>query len=122
MLDVQTQSAFNHALYLFVGHWAAYVATLGLLATFGIILSTTTTVHHREMCYGGVILGLLMSWYFLWGMLEFWNLMDASNLLLPNYQNAVPFLLRPQFSGPIGGVVSLFLAAGNYWLLWKSAK
>ena len=122
LIDPAAQNAFNHALYLFVGHWAAYVAALGLLATLGMMLSTTPGIHHRGMCVAGVALGLFMSWYFLWGMLEFWHLMVASNLMPLNYSDEIPLPLRPNFSGPGGAMVSLLLASGNFWLLLRTPE
>ena len=34
---------FNHALYHHLGHWAAYVAMMGLLATFGLVIALSPT-------------------------------------------------------------------------------
>ncbi|MGD0497773.1 MAG: hypothetical protein ABSC23_04980 [Bryobacteraceae bacterium] len=85
-MGVVDPNAFTHALYHMVSHWAAVVAVIGLLSTFGIILSTTRVrpaFWGRAFCVANIVLLWVISWYFLYRMTIFRKWLD--NALPANY-------------------------------------
>jgi len=65
---------FYHALYYLVSHWAAFIASLGLLVTTGVIVSTVATPLNgirRLYCQAAIATMFFGSWFFLWRMYTF---------------------------------------------------
>jgi len=62
---------YYYALYCFVTHWAGYMATLVMLLTIGIIISTSSVLRHPLYFIIVIIVAGVGSLFFLWRMSTF---------------------------------------------------
>jgi heme/copper-type cytochrome/quinol oxidase subunit 1 len=118
---VTETEAYYHALYHLVGHWAAYVAILGVLLTTALLLSLTPIpgdAHRRIATIGIVVtLALIAGLYFILRMKMYGD--EVATRLPESYKRRLKNLQhhnRSMVFG-IGGVVGL--AFLNWWLLYE---
>jgi hypothetical protein len=85
-MDGSADWVFYHALYHLLSHWAAFMATLGLLITIATVMSTSFLEpidRLRRFCsVASVALTLFGSWFFLWRMFLYSSIV---NRMLPNH-------------------------------------
>jgi hypothetical protein len=112
-----TSLRYYHSLYHLVTHWAAYVATLGLLLTIGVVISASPKLGNRWYFVLAIIVASGASFFFLRRMHTFAT--DVNRILdveadetkwLPGSLNLV-----------IGACVTLAVAAMDFIALCLSA-
>ena len=110
---------FYHALYHLVAHWAAFIATLGLLLTIGLILATSPTIRHRSPCVYLIIIVLSGSWWILWRM---WIFVNFLNTKLPtDYLRTIVWGWIPHPYNLVAGALgALAITILDLWILKKA--
>ncbi len=116
---------FYHALYHLVAHWAAFVGTLGLLTTVGVVISSTAmplTGIRRLYCQSA-ILGLSASSLFIvWRMITYGRIVKQM-ISTPEYEKQLRRVGALNYAVFI--VISIaaisFLAVAASIVLWRTA-
>jgi len=118
-LDKISELAYYYALYHQVAHWAAFVATMGLLINSGIILSASREAlpeTKRKFCRAFVTISLFGAWFFLFRMLQYGEVVRK---ILPEHLHEISpiALLNPTPAIIVLGVLATLAIAAADWIL-----
>jgi hypothetical protein len=82
---------YYHALYHLVSHWGAYMASMGLLLTIGVLLSTASIPGRarKGFCIAFIAVVPLGAWFFLWRMYVFANEVNHRLAAISDYVSRV---------------------------------
>ena len=120
MADKVSELAYYYALYHQVAHWAAFVATIGLLLNTGFMLGTSARSMSKQkcnLCRAFIAVSLLGSWFFILRMFQYGEVVkryipsDYLHQISPNViLNPTPVIAL------LGALAALDIAIGD-WIL-----
>lgn len=110
--------AYYHALYHLVTHWAAFVATLALLVTIGVVISASPTLGNRWYFIFAIATTTIAAWFFLWRMGTFGAVVNTS---LKGAASTTYWLIPHPWNLLVGAGVSLVVAALDFIALYQTA-
>jgi hypothetical protein len=109
---------FYHAFYHQIAHWAAFIATLGLLTMIGIAVSTASRLDgiRRLFCQLAIGMTLLGSWWFLGRMHTYSSIVNE--MLPSSYIMRLSSVGASPVTFVFAGITTLVLGGLSSAVLW----